>query len=679
MVPAIQARRVCWRMPTAKGEKVYRVSHWPCSKTVRALSLGVLILLTAGASGAAAAGSDIVLHARSVSTIHGSWSLVSDSTAADGVRLANPDAGAAKVATPSGTPQSYFEIPFSAQPGTAYHLWIRAKAQNNSYTNDSVYVQFSGSVTSSGAANFRIGSGSAMMYSLEEDNGVGDSGWGWQDNGFGVGVLGENVFFQGDNQVIRVQAREDGISIDQIVLSPVTYISKAPGAGKNDTTILAENALATPTSASPSPSSASPSGFAWTSLVKATASGGRLVKTGTCGDCGDAGGASQQQVGAVSFTVTPGQKSVVGLGRDTSTNMSYTRINYGLNFPGGSVFEVREAGTYRTEGTFGASDVFKIAVEGTTVRYYKNSTVVYTSKTAATTALVVDATLVSTGAAVQVTASSAPGTPAPTPAPTPTPTPTPAPTGSTLRVLQWNTHHGGYGTDNVYSPNRLATWAASFKPDVVMFNEIEKNDSWGNQDQPEVYKALLQQKTGKTWYYVFAQEFGQWSANGKGNLILSTYPISVSDRYELVHNADRSIAMASITVNSRPITLILTHLDPYDQSLRLTQATEVTSWASAQPENRIMTGDMNAWPDQTSIAYFNRNYNDSWTVAASKGTATAFAGNSGETKNGRIDYIFYSKASTNLTVVSSQVFDTRDANGVTPSDHRPVLTTFTVK
>jgi hypothetical protein len=30
-------------------------------------------------------------------------------------------------------------------------------------------------------------------------------------------------------------------------------------------------------------------------------------------------------------------------------------------------------------------------------------------------------------------------------------------------------------------------------------------------------------------------------------------------------------------------------------------------------------------------------------------------------------------------VVSSQVYDTRDANGVTPSDHRPVLTTFSVQ
>ena len=259
------------------------------------------------------------------------------------------------------------------------------------------------------------------------------------------------------------------------------------------------------------------------------------------------------------------------------------------------------------------------------------------------------------------------------------PAPAPGAAGKDLRVLQWNTHHGGFGTDGVYSTDRIATWAASMNPDVVMFNEIERNDYWGREDQPEVYKSLLQQKTGKTWYYVFAQEYGQWDASGKGNLILSTYPINVSDRYELVRNADRSIALATITVNSRDLTLINTHLDPYDPALRLAQATEVINWSAAQPENRIIAGDMNAWPDQTSIAQYNLTYHDSWAIAVANGTAIAFPGNTGQTKNGRIDYIFYSKSSLNLSVKSSQVFDTRDANGAMPSDHRPVLTTFIVR
>jgi endonuclease/exonuclease/phosphatase family metal-dependent hydrolase len=258
------------------------------------------------------------------------------------------------------------------------------------------------------------------------------------------------------------------------------------------------------------------------------------------------------------------------------------------------------------------------------------------------------------------------------------PPPTSTSTGSTMRVLEWNTHHGGFGTDGRYDTDRLATWIVKMKPDVVLLNEIEKYTGWGNQDQPEVYRRHLETKTGKRWYYTFAQEFGNWSSNGKGNLILSTVPFTSTDKYELVHDGDRSIAEATITWNSRRITFLLTHLDPDSQALRLRQATEVTTYAAAQPENKILAGDMNAWPDQSSIGQYNKYFYDSWTVALNKGTATAFSGNEGQTKNGRIDYIFYSKGSPNLVVKSSQVYDTR-SGGAMPSDHRPVLTTFEVR
>jgi hypothetical protein len=35
-----------------------------------------------------------------------------------------------------------------------------------------------------------------------------------------------------------VQQREDGAIIDQIVLSPADYLTTAPGARRNDTTII---------------------------------------------------------------------------------------------------------------------------------------------------------------------------------------------------------------------------------------------------------------------------------------------------------------------------------------------------------------------------------------------------------------------------------------------------------
>jgi hypothetical protein len=46
------------------------------------------------------------------------------------------------------------------------------------------------------------------------------------------------LFDHDGQQTVRVQVREDGLGIDQIVLSSVKWISSAPGAAKNDTTIL---------------------------------------------------------------------------------------------------------------------------------------------------------------------------------------------------------------------------------------------------------------------------------------------------------------------------------------------------------------------------------------------------------------------------------------------------------
>jgi len=50
---------------------------------------------------------------------------------------------------------------FNADAGKAYRRWVRAKAERNYYGNDSVAFQFSQSVTSTGAAIYRIGTTSA--------------------------------------------------------------------------------------------------------------------------------------------------------------------------------------------------------------------------------------------------------------------------------------------------------------------------------------------------------------------------------------------------------------------------------------------------------------------------------------------------------------------------------------
>jgi hypothetical protein len=45
-------------------------------------------------------------------------------------------------------------------------------------------------------------------------------------------------FASSGGHTIRIQQREDGITVDQIVISPDTYLTAAPGARRDDGTIL---------------------------------------------------------------------------------------------------------------------------------------------------------------------------------------------------------------------------------------------------------------------------------------------------------------------------------------------------------------------------------------------------------------------------------------------------------
>ncbi|MFL6213220.1 MAG: PKD domain-containing protein [Blastocatellia bacterium] len=186
-----------------------------------------------------------VLYASEAPVRVGNWRVVSDQTAAGGACISNPDRSVSKVANASANPADYFEMTFDAQAGTAYHLWVRGRAQNDSPYNDSVHVQFSDSIDASGAAVFRVGTTDSTVINLEDYLNIGVQGWGWQDNGWGINVMGQNLYFAtSGTHTLRVQVREDGMDIDQIVLSPTTYLNSSPGALKNDTLILPKSAMA---------------------------------------------------------------------------------------------------------------------------------------------------------------------------------------------------------------------------------------------------------------------------------------------------------------------------------------------------------------------------------------------------------------------------------------------------
>lgn len=223
-------------------------------------------------------GSDIVLWAAEAPTRVGAWSIVADGSAAGGSRMQNADANAPKKTTASANPTDYFEMSFNAQAGTSYRLWLRGKALNDFWGNDSIFIQFSDSVDSNGSPVFRIGTTSATEMNLEECSGCGIQGWGWQDNGWGVGVLGPLIRFQTTGtHKLRIQVREDGLALDQIVLSPQTYVTTSPGSAKNDQTILPKSSGG---SGEPTPSPA-PTVTSVSPTTGPTTGGTSITVTGT--------------------------------------------------------------------------------------------------------------------------------------------------------------------------------------------------------------------------------------------------------------------------------------------------------------------------------------------------------------------------------------------------------------
>ena len=192
------------------------------SHTRNAMTLAISALLFGAVN--ASAQSDIVLQASNPSARAGRWAVVSDSGAAGGAKIRHADAGAAKIDTAAASPANYFELTFSATRGVPYRLWVHGRADGDDAYNDSVFVQFAGSVNSSGGAVYRIGTTAATEVNLEPCKGCGLSGWMWQDNGWGYGVLGPVIYFATTGtQRMRMQTREDGMSIDRILLSPSQY------------------------------------------------------------------------------------------------------------------------------------------------------------------------------------------------------------------------------------------------------------------------------------------------------------------------------------------------------------------------------------------------------------------------------------------------------------------------
>src|SRR5262249_43738241 len=93
---------------------------------------------------------------------------------------------------------------------------------------------------------------------LQSCNGCALAGWGWVDGAYWLSQASTIMFASGGTHTLRIQTREDGVRLDQVVLGPSSYLSSAPGQSLHATTIVPRSPSTAPPSSASTPYSGSP-------------------------------------------------------------------------------------------------------------------------------------------------------------------------------------------------------------------------------------------------------------------------------------------------------------------------------------------------------------------------------------------------------------------------------------
>ena len=205
----------------------------------------------------------------------------------------------------------------------------------------------------------------------------------------------------------------------------------------------------------------------WQNVVGCTATGNSLTKTAAT-TWGNAGASSVQKIlsgnGYLEFTaLETNNERMVGLS-NTDADQTYISINYAIHLNTGRAFYVYESGTQRGYfGDFNTNDVFRVAVENQTVKYYRNGVVFYTSAVRPAYPLMADSALMGQGSTVSnAVMSGIEAAPAPPTAPVVKvlkPNTSETLTGGSIYTITWSvTGTGLWRHDVQFSADGGTTW-----------------------------------------------------------------------------------------------------------------------------------------------------------------------------------------------------------------------------
>jgi endonuclease/exonuclease/phosphatase family metal-dependent hydrolase len=516
-------------------------------------------------------------------------------------------------------------------------------------------VQYSDALTTGGSSVYPIGSTSALDVNLERCSGCGTSGWGWQDGAYWLSQATTVQFATTGSHTIRVQIREDGVQIDQIVLSPATYLFASPGQMTGDSTIVPVSGA---TTAAAGPYLGSPvmlPGRVEAENFDNGADGGSYHDT----TAGNSGGAYRQTNADIETCAEGGYDIgwiAPGEWMNYAVNVgaagSYT-VTLRVASPGGGALHV---------GFNGPSSVWTSVSIPSTGGWQAWTTVTVPVTLGAGSQLM---TLAFDTAGLNLNyIEVAAGTTGTTPAPA---------GGTSVPVVTWNLKVDSSASHAQQAIDYLM--ALSPRPQVLVLQEASAS-------QYGTYLARLQSRTGQTWQGVFQNHCppGAWNGSScsgsedEGVLVLTSLPVVGSSRTVLPY-ADQwhsARALVRVAVNAGGVVLQVfgAHL-PSVAAARYSAMSAIKSYASNYSAPQIVGGDFNADMNQIdTTAGMYPNFVDTWALVGSGSGLTC----STPSPTMKLDYWFAdaggrAKPQSTTVVTGTGTF----------SDHYPVMTNFSIR
>jgi endonuclease/exonuclease/phosphatase family metal-dependent hydrolase len=246
---------------------------------------------------------------------------------------------------------------------------------------------------------------------------------------------------------------------------------------------------------------------------------------------------------------------------------------------------------------------------------------------------------------------------------------------ATIKVMTYNTHHGGRATTPATTDDQLDTIAAQ-NPDVVVLQEPDVS-------QLSYYVNGLNARLGtNAWHGAYARHCQAGTqptctSYVKETVMVLTRLTTLAVNSTLIwakddyHIARATIRMSVALGDGTPVNVFVCHLPAQSTALpaRVAYVAAFQAWAQSFSGPRLVGGDFNDSPGTAPIDAMTQQYSDAWGLARSGPGDTHIQDGP---LTSRIDYWFHGRNGRQTLASVSVVGSWND------SDHLGVVATYTV-